>query len=99
MPDVPRRRQAILWTIVVVVVATAGYVYARHRRDFWDFEVYRTAGARVLAAQPLYQAEDLHYQFKYWPAFAFAMVPFARLSPEAGKVIWYALSVAFIALL
>ena len=42
-----------------------------------DFEVYRTAAARALDAEPLYRADDGHYQFKYLPAFALAMAPFA----------------------
>ena len=72
---------------------------ARSRRDFVDFEVFRTAGVRALAGEPLYRAEDAHYQFKYWPAFALAAIPFGFIDPEAGEVIWYALSVAFVAVL
>ena len=57
-----------------------------------DFGVYRTAAARALAAEPLYRGDDGHYQFKYLPAFAMAMAPFAALDREAAKVIWFALS-------
>ena len=57
-----------------------------------DFEVYRTAAHRALAGEPLYRAEDGHYQFKYLPAFALAMAPFALVDREAAKVIWFALS-------
>lgn len=57
-----------------------------------DFAVYRTAAARALAAEPLYQGDDGHYQFKYLPAFAMAMAPFASLDREAAKAIWFALS-------
>ena len=35
---------------------------------------------------------DGHYQFKYLPAFALAMAPFAIVDSEAAKVIWFALS-------
>jgi hypothetical protein len=87
----------VRWAIVIAIVAATGYAVARSKRDFWDFEVYRTAGVRALAAEPLYRAEDLHYQYKYWPAFAFVMVPFGFIPPEAGKIIWYALSVALLA--
>jgi hypothetical protein len=83
----------------VVLVAAAIYGIARSRRDFVDFEVFRTAGVRALAAEPLYRAEDGHFQFKYWPAFALAAIPFGWIHPEAGKVIWYALSVALVAVL
>lgn len=94
----PGSRPSLAWIVLVVVVATTGYVVARHKRDFYDFEVYRTAGARALHAEPLYRTEDLHYQYKYWPAFAFAMIPFALVDPEVGKVVWYALSVGLLAL-
>ena len=98
---VPKRpfvmRRTLLITLAVVLVAVAGYATARIKRDFWDFEVYRQAGARVIAAEPLYRPDDGHYQFKYWPAFALAMVPFGAMPPEAGKVIWYALTTALIA--
>ncbi len=90
-------RRKIALVAVVVLVASVGYVTARSRRDFVDFEVFRTAGIRALAGEPLYRAEDGHYQFKYWPAFAFAVMPFAGVGPETGKVIWYALSVGVIA--
>jgi hypothetical protein len=89
-------RRRALTLLIVVLVAAAAYAAARSRRDFWDFEVYRRAAVRALAAEPLYRADDGHYQFKYWPAFALAMAPFGRLDPELGKVIWYTLTVACI---
>ena len=92
-------RRSLLITLVVVLVATAGYVTARVKRDFWDFEVIHQAGTRVIAGEPLYRPDDGHYQYKYWPVFAVAMVPFAVLPVEVGKVIWYALTVAVIAVL
>ena len=91
-------RRHLLTFLIVVLVAAAGYGVARVRRDFWDFEVYRQAGARALSAEPLYRESDGHYQFKYWPAFAVAMIPFGLIHPEVGKVIWYTASVALIAL-
>src|SRR5262245_46359528 len=57
-----------------------------------DFDVYRTAGARALAAEPLYRGADGHYQFKYLPAFALVMAPFARIDREAAQATWFALS-------
>jgi hypothetical protein len=62
-----------------------------------DFEVYRTAGARALAGEPLYRAADEHFQFKYFPAFALVFVPFALLPPVAAKALWFALSLAALA--
>lgn len=83
----------------MVISAATVYAIARSRRDFVDFEVFRTAGVRALAGEPLYRAEDKHYQFKYWPAFALAAIPFGFVHVEAGKVLWYAMSVALIAVL
>src|SRR5688572_15882096 len=74
-------------------MAVAAALYGtKIRREMADFEVYRTAGRRVLAREPLYRADDQHYQFKYLPAFAIAMAPFALVDPEAAKAIWFALS-------
>src|SRR5262245_50656466 len=93
----PERRRTALWILAIVLIAATAYLIARSKRDFWDFEVYRTAGIRVMAAEGLYRPEDGHYQFKYWPAFAIAMAPFGMIPPEAGKIVWYALSIGLIA--
>src|SRR4030095_16584365 len=50
-------------------------------------------------AEPLYRPEDGHYQFKYLPMFAVVMAPLGALSQDVGKIIWYALSVGFLAAL
>jgi hypothetical protein len=84
------------WWLAVLVLAAAMAYTARVRHEMVDFAVYRTAGARALDAAPLFRAEDGHYQFKYFPAFALAMMPFALAPPEAAKAIWFALSVALL---
>jgi Glycosyltransferase family 87 len=86
------RRTALAWFAVLAIVASVAY-YARIARAMPDFAVYHVASARALAAEPLYRVEDGHYQFKYLPAFAFAMAPFAILDREPAKIVWYALSV------
>lgn len=68
----------------------------RVRHEMVDFGVYHTAAIRAAQAEPLYRADDGHYQFKYLPAFALAMAPFAWLGPETAKVAWYALSVGLL---
>ena len=60
------------WPAVLVLAAAIAYT-ARVRHEMVDFAVYRTAGARALEAAPLFRAEDGHYQFKYFPAFALAV--------------------------
>jgi len=81
----------LVWPLVFILLATALYAGARRRRDFVDFLVYRTAAERAVRAEALYRAEDGHYQYKYWPAFALAMAPVVPLGAEAARGVWYAL--------
>ena len=90
------RRTALAWFAALAIVAAVAY-YARIARAMPDFAVYHVAAARALAAEPLYRIEDGHYQFKYLPAFAVAMAPFALLDREPAKIVWYALSVVLLA--
>jgi hypothetical protein len=92
------RRNLPIWPLLLVAAAAALYV-ARVRHEMVDFAVYRTAGARALEAAPLFRAEDGHYQFKYFPAFALAMVPFAAVPVEGAKAVWFGLSVLLLTLL
>jgi hypothetical protein len=64
-----------------------------------DLEVYWKAAVRARAAEPLYRAEDLHYQFKYLPAFAVLTIPLGLVSLPIAKAIWFAISVALLAAL
>jgi hypothetical protein len=80
------------WWVVGFAILCAVAYQTQIRREMADFHVYRTAAARALQAEPLYQAADGHYQFKYLPAFALAMTPFARLDTEPAKAVWFALS-------
>ena len=86
-PWVPR----LFWPLLCLGLAAVIY-QTRVEREMVDFDVYRTAGARAIDGQPLYRESDGHYQFKYLPAFALAMGPFALVDREAAKVIWFALS-------
>jgi hypothetical protein len=90
-------RPLLLPVFVAVLALTAFNL--RINREMADFEVYRTAGRRALAAEPLYQDGDGHYTFKYLPAFALAMAPAALLGNDAARVTWYALSCAWLVLL
>ena len=88
MPSVIR---PFVWPLIFLALAAVLY-QARIQREMVDFEVYRTAARRALNAEPLYRATDGHYQFKYLPAFALAIAPFAMFDREAAKVMWFALS-------
>ena len=75
----------------VVLVAVAAYVFRVHK-VLVDFEVYRVAAGRALHAATLYRAEDGHYQYKYFPAFAFVMAPFAWMPDRVARAVWFALT-------
>lgn len=89
-----RLRPLIVPLVIIIVAATL--FEKRVRKEMVDFDVYRTAATRVVHAEPLYRVEDGHYQFKYLPAFALAMTPFALVDSEGAKVIWFALSVGLL---
>jgi hypothetical protein len=77
---------------VLAIVSLVAVFTTRVSRKMPDFEVYRTAGARALAAEPLYRAEDGHFQFKYLPAFAIFAAPLAMVPAQAAKGTWFAVS-------
>ena len=90
------RRHAMVWIVALGALAALLYLTIRQTRDLTDFEVYRTAGTRLLHAEPLYRPEDGHFVFKYLPAFAFGLVPFALVGPEPAKAAWFAVSFALL---
>jgi hypothetical protein len=77
---------------VLALVSLVAVFTTRVSRKMPDFEVYHTAGARALAAEPLYRAEDGHYQFKYLPAFAIFAAALAKAPLPIAKGAWFALS-------
>jgi hypothetical protein len=87
------QRRFVVRLLIIVLVAAAMYGIIRSKREMVDFNVYRIAGARALNAEPLFRADDGHYQFKYLPAFALAAAPLAWVPSEVGKAIWFAISV------
>jgi hypothetical protein len=89
---------------VGLLVSAAAIILAllfvnRISRKMPDFAVYWTAANRASHAEPLYRAEDGHYQFKYLPAFAVLTIPLGAVSLEAAKAIWFVASVALLILL
>lgn len=75
--------------VLLGVLAVAGFQW-RVRHEMVDFGVYHQAAVRVTHAEPLYQASDGHYQFKYLPIFALLAAPLALVDAEGAKVIWFA---------
>jgi hypothetical protein len=95
---VPSLRQ-LAWLLLIAALASALFVGIRTKREtLVDFEVYRTAAGRALAAEPLYRPEDGHFQYKYLPVFALAMAPFALASPAMATRAWFVLSVVLLCL-
>ena len=93
-------RKILPWLGILLLGLLAAVVFLqRSQREMYDFEVYRVAGARAAAAEPLYRAEDGHWQFKYLPAFALAIAPLAQVPPVAARGAWFFLSVGLIVLL
>jgi len=88
------RLRAFVWPLLLTLLGATIYGIVRFPRNraFVDFEVYSRAGGRVWSAEPLYRADDGHFQFKYLPAFAFGAVPFAKIDQNAAKAAWFTLT-------
>ena len=84
---------ALLGAVLAVLVIL---FYPRVTRKMPDLEVYWTAGVRARAAEPLYRADDQHYQFKYLPAFAVLAIPLGLLPLPAAKAVWLVASVLLV---
>ena len=80
----------------VLLAAALGGFMLRVSRDMRDFEVPWTTARRAAAVEPLYRAEDEHYQFKYLPAFAVLAIPLGLLPLTVAKGIWFLSSVALL---
>jgi hypothetical protein len=88
---VPAWLRPLLWPLLFVSCAALLY-FGKVQDEMVDFEVYRVAAGRALKAEPLYRPADGHYQFKYLPASALALAPFAILHRETARLVWFALS-------
>jgi hypothetical protein len=87
--------------IAALICAAAGLVAilfaARVGGKMRDIEVPWTAATRARAAEPLYRAEDQHYQFKYLPAFAVLAIPLGAMPLPTAKAAWFVTSVLLLA--
>jgi hypothetical protein len=87
--------RSLVRPLVFALIVIGLYSLLRLKRDeLVDFVVPRTAAVRFLAHEPLYRPEDGHYQYKYFPAFALAMVPFTWMPKQAAEFTWFTLTVA-----
>lgn len=84
--------QRVSRALIFLLIVAAAYAATRARHELVDFGVYRTAALRALHAEPLYRSDDGHWQFKYLPAFAVVMAPFAWIGDEPARAVWFALN-------
>jgi hypothetical protein len=85
------RRAALLCAALALLAAVFTH---RAAQKMPDFEVYWRAGERAATSQPLYPADDGHYQLKYLPAFAVLAIPLAWAPLPTAKAIWFVASAA-----
>lgn len=85
----------VLIACIILALALVVFMF-RVSREMPDFEVYWTGAVRAAAAEPLYRAEDEHYQFKYLPAFAVLTIPLTFLPLSVAKGLWFVGSVALL---
>ena len=84
-------RNILLFALVVAAL----YGVLRLKRDeLVDFAVPYTAAVRFQAQEPLYRPDDQHYQYKYFPAFAIAMIPFTTMPRGTAEIVWFVLTAA-----
>jgi alpha-1,2-mannosyltransferase len=84
---------------VLVIAATAtllAVLTPRVTTRMADFEVYWTAAVRARSAEPLYRADDGHYQFKYLPPFAVVAIPAGFVPLPVAKKIWFGVSIVLL---
>lgn len=91
----PARPSPIVRLLLFAIIVLVLFGLLRLKRsELVDFVVPLRAAERFLAHQPLYQPDDGHYQYKYWPTFALAMAPFTVLPKEVAQFTWFTLTVA-----
>jgi hypothetical protein len=94
-PALPPRLRAVL--SAALLAAAAAWVYVdKAAVKMPDLEVYWQAGQRAVRAEPLYRAEDEHYQLKYLPAFAVVAIPLGAVPLDAAKALWFATSLGLL---
>ena len=96
-----RRHRRWIQPAAALLLAAAAWLVFTYRvaRGMPDFEVYRNAGSRAAAAEPLYREADGDYQFKYFPAFAIVAIPLAAVPLPVAKAIWFGAGVASLVVL
>src|SRR5437667_6544197 len=90
--------RGMLWMVLLAIVVGMVFV-VKIRQRMPDYEVYRRAALRARAAEPLYRPDDGHFQFKYLPGFAVAVIPLGLVSDGVARTVWFAASVGLLVFL
>ena len=94
------RVEAAVFALLAIVLILRYPVHAALSPPFlMDFEIYRTAGERILgggAAQLYEPMHSIRQVFKYAPAWALLWAPFGWLPSPVGAVLWTAASTAWL---
>jgi hypothetical protein len=90
--------RAVLLACAVLALLAALFAF-KISAKMPDFEVYWRSAIRAAAGEPLYRAEDGHYQFKYLPAAAVLAIPIGALPLAAAEALWFGVSCALVAAL
>jgi hypothetical protein len=93
-------RRGLRYAGIAILAIAATWVFLfKASPTMPDFEVYWRAGGRAAAAEPLYRADDGHFQFKYLPAFAMLAMPLGATPISLAEAIWFCLSLAALVVL
>jgi Glycosyltransferase family 87 len=94
-----RRRFVAAGLITIIVIGIVAIYVVKIAGRMPDYEVYRRAAVRALAAEPLYRESDRHYQFKYLPAFAVVTIPLGLAPDPVVRACWFAVSILMLVVL
>jgi hypothetical protein len=78
---------ALVWFVTFCIVT---FLAVTGRISTVSYAVYKAAGARWLAGEPLYETETIE-GFQYLPQSAMLLAPFAWIGSPAGDIAWRAL--------
>lgn len=90
----PQPRSPSERIILVVFILLGLFLVHKAYVQSQDFRVFYTAARRLLAGEEIYRFTDGANPFKYWPGFAYLMVPVALLPVTLAQTVWAVLNVA-----
>lgn len=76
---------------LVVAAYLTGFAISAAYRTQSDFTIYRNAGLAAAAGRAIYNFQDWS-PFQYAPIYAVIFIPFGWISPRAGQLLWFAIS-------